>query len=67
MLFRNLERLLQTKKRENHSCRSGTFKVEACNFTNIRACFPRFLNCTNGTKSRRVSQISRISPDYNNR
>ena len=49
--LRDLEPFVQFKNREKHPWRSATFSAEACNFTksNTR---PRFLNCTNCTKSR---------------
>ena len=48
-------------KSEKHQSRSVTFsKVAVFNLqkvTLVHGCFSRFLNCTNGTKSRNASQI----------
>ena len=47
------------KKREKHLCRSVTFST-TCNFTKSNTppwVFLRFLNCTNGTKSRKASHL----------
>ena len=49
---------VQIKKREKHPLRSATLQAEACNFTKSNTfpwVFLRFLNCTNGTKSRNAS------------
>ena len=50
--LRNLAPFVQFKKREKHR--------KACNFIKsyiLHGCFSRFLNCTNGTKSRNASQF----------
>ena len=58
----NLVPVVQFKKREKHPWRSVTFsKVAslACNITKSNTppwVFLRFLNCTNGAKSRNASQ-----------
>ena len=49
--------LCNLKKRKKHSWRSDT---SACNFLKVsllHECFSRFLNCVNGTKSRKASHI----------
>ena len=56
--LRDLVPFVQFKKREKHPWRSGTCN-SACNFTTKNNTPPwvffRFLNCTNGTKSRNAS------------
>ena len=51
--LRDLVPFGQFKKREKHPWRSVTFKtlLHGC------FCFSRFLNCTDGSKSRKASQI----------
>ena len=42
-------------------------KLQAKNLINVtllHGCFSRFLNCTNGTKSRKTSQIAEIEITY---
>ena len=54
----NVVPLVQLKKREKHPWRSVA--LLACSFTKINTppcVFSRFLNCTNGTKSRKTSQM----------
>ena len=55
----------QFKKHENHPWKITTFCKVAVKATLLRRCFSRFLNCANGTKSRKASQIFwyRISPN----
>ena len=49
---------LQFKKREKHTWRSVTFKpAPLLKVTFFRGCFSCFLNCTNGTKSRKASHL----------
>ena len=70
--LRDLVPCAQFKEREKHPFRSVTFskvagllaklQVEARNFTKstlLRGCFSRFLNCRNGTKSRKAPHISK--------
>ena len=67
VIFREATGLVQFKKRE--STHGGVLllvklQVEACNFTKITTppwMFSRFLNCTNGTKSRKASHIYHLS------
>ena len=61
--LRDLVPFMQFKKHEKHQWRSVTlskvtnYRLSACNFTKIntppRVFFSFFLNCTNGTKSRK--------------
>ena len=60
--LRDLVSFVQFKKREKHPCRSVSFnKVSSFNLetlikvTLLHRCFSRFLNCTNGIKSRKTS------------
>ena len=53
--LRGLVPFVQFKKREKHPWRSVTFRLKV---TLIHGCFSRFLNCTNGTKSRIASHFS---------
>ena len=46
-------RLYTLKKREKHPWRSATLQK----VTLIHGCIPRSLNCKNGTKLRKASQI----------
>ena len=60
--LRNLVPCAHFKKCEKHSWRSVTFsKVAGFSLqpkvTRLLGCFPRFLNCTNGTKSRKAPHI----------
>ena len=56
----DLVSFVQFKKREKHPWRSITFsKVAGLKLTLLHWCFSRFLNCTNGTKSRYASHIAR--------
>ena len=57
-VLRNLVPFVQFKKREKHPWRGVTFSKVALKVTLLHGCFSRFLNCTNGTKSRNASQIS---------
>ena len=50
---RDLVPFIQFEKRENHPWRSVTFSK----VTLLHGYFSRFLNCTNGTKSRNVSHV----------
>ena len=52
----HLVSFVQFKKREKHSLRSVTFTATSLKVS-FYGCFPRFLNCTNGTKLRKTSQI----------
>ena len=51
--LRDLVPILQFKKREKHPWRSVTFSK----VTLLHGSFSRFLNCKNGTKSRKASYI----------
>ena len=63
-MLRDLVLFVQLKKREKHSWRSVTFsKVAGLKVTLHHECFSRFLNCTNGTKSRNASQCLFTSED----
>ena len=58
--FHDLVPFVQFKKREKHPWRSVTFSKAAnkgvlLKVTLLHGCFSRFLNCTNGTKSRKTS------------
>ena len=53
--LRDLVPCSQFKKRKKHPWRSATFsKVTLLKVTLFHGCFLRFLNCTNGTKSRKA-------------
>ena len=63
-VLRDLVPFVQFKKREKHLWRSVTFKKVASfqpesllKVTLFHVCFSRFLNCTNGTKSRNASHV----------
>ena len=63
--LRDLVAFVQLKKREKHPWRSVNFSKVAgfkpatlLKLTLLHGCFLRFLNCTNGTKSRNTSHIS---------
>ena len=57
-VFRALVPFVQLKKREKHPWRSVTFKpATLLKVTLLHWCFLRFLNCTNGTKSRNATHI----------
>ena len=67
--LRDLLPFVQFKKREKHPWRSVNFsKVRdfslntphSLQLTLLHECFLRFLNCTNGTKSRNASHISKV-------
>ena len=49
--LRDLVPFEQFKKREKHPWRSAKLTL-------VRGCFSRFLNCTNGTKSRNAPHIN---------
>ena len=62
--LRNFAPFVQFKNHEKHLWRSFTFckvagfePVTLLNVTLLDGCFSRFLNCTNGTKSRKASHI----------
>ena len=57
--LRNLVPLVQFKKREKHPWRSVNLSRVAglLKLTLLHGCFLRFLNCTNGTKSRNASHL----------
>ena len=63
--LRDLVPFAQFKKRGKHSWKSATFsKVAAATLLKVpllHGCFSRFLNCTNGTKSRNVSHLLILS------
>ena len=65
--LRNFLPFAQFKKRE-HSWRSGgvllLLKLQACKETQLQRRFSRFLNCRNGTKSRKTSHIIDTSRVY---
>ena len=63
---RNLVLFVQSKKCEKHSWRSVTFSNAAgfatlLKLTLFHGCFPYFLNCTNGTESRKASHKTHCS------
>ena len=58
-LLRNLVLFVQILKREKHSWRSVTLSKPKV--TLLHGCFSRFLNCTNGTKSRKTSHQNLLS------
>ena len=65
MLYAILVPVMQFKKREKRPWSSITFGKVACfsvrlKVTLLHGCFSRFLNCTNGTKSHKVSHIREI-------
>ena len=56
--FARFSTFLQFKKYGKHPWRSVTFsKVAKLKVTLLHRCFACFLNCTNGTKSRKASHI----------
>ena len=58
--LRNLVTCAQFKKREKHPWRSVTFRLQPATLlkvTLLRGFSSRFLNCTNGTKSRKAPNI----------
>ena len=63
--LRDLLPFAQFKKREKHPSRSVSFRKVArrlksatlLKLTLLRRCFSRFLNCTNGSKSRKASHM----------
>ena len=55
--LRDLVPFVQFKKREKHPWRNVTFSKVLLKETLFHGCFSRFLNCTNGTKSRKASHI----------
>ena len=71
---RDLISFLQFEKREKHAWRNVTFSKDTgrgvrpatlLKVTLFHECFSRFLNCTNGTKSGKASQLlpkPRFSP-----
>ena len=62
--LQDLVQLVQFKKRfEKRQWMSVTFsKVAGFHVTLFHGCFLRFLNCTNGNKSRNASQFGRDLP-----
>ena len=57
--LRDLVAFVQFKKREKHPRRSVNFKpATLLKLTHLHGFFSRFLNCTNGTKSRNAPQKS---------
>ena len=52
--LRDLVPFVQFKKREEHPRRSVNFT----NLALLHGCFSRFLNCTNGTKSRNAPHVA---------
>ena len=69
--LRDLLPFAQFKKREKHPWRSANFRKVAgfkpatlLKLTLLHGCFSRFLNCTNGTKSRNASHLE-IGGKYN--
>ena len=72
-MLRDLAPFVQFKKREKHPWRGVTFSSKvaglACNFTKSNTppwVFSRFLNCTNGTKSRNASHVYLREREYTN-
>ena len=67
--MRDLVPFVQFKKREKRPWRNVTFsKVEPATLlivTLLHWRFSRFLNCTNGTKLRKVSHIEKIHTQHN--
>ena len=57
--LRDLVPFVQFKKREKHPWRSVTFSTTLLRVTLLHGCFSRFLNCKNGTKSRKTSTFLR--------
>ena len=55
--LRDLAPFAQFKKREKHPWRSVTFPETLLKLTLLHECFSRFLNCTNGTKTRKASHM----------
>ena len=61
--LRDLVPFVQFKKREKHPWRSVNFSkislkpATLLKLALLHGCFSRFLNCTNGTKSRSASQL----------
>ena len=55
--LRDLVPVVQFKKREKHPWRSINLPATLLKVTLLHGCFSRFLNCTNGTKSRNAPQI----------
>ena len=63
--FRDFLPFVQFKKREKHSCsvlHSECYFQYLLKVTLLHRCFSRFLNCTNGTKSRNASHIHSYLP-----
>ena len=59
--MRDLALFVQFRKGEKYPWRSVTFMLKPATFrkvTLLHGCFSRFLNCTNGTKSRKASHIT---------
>ena len=67
--LRDLVPFVQFKKREKHPWMSVTFSKMAgqpatlLKVTLLHGCFSRFLNCTNGTKSRKVPRTKFVFSD----
>ena len=57
--LRDFVPFVKSKKREKHPWRSVTFSKVA-KVTLLHGCFSHFLNCTNGTKSRKASHMERL-------
>ena len=59
--MRDLVPFVQFKKREKHPWRSVNFSKDTGKslVKLLHGCFSRFLNCSNGTKSRNASHISK--------
>ena len=55
--FARLIPFIKFKKREKHSWKSVTFCGRQAKVILFHGCFSGFLNCTNGTKSRKASHI----------
>ena len=56
--LRDLVPVVQFKKREKHPWRSINLPATLLKVTLLHGCFSRFLNCTNGTKSRNAAHIN---------
>ena len=57
--MRNFVPFVQFKKREKHTCGSDSLSKIACVLkeTQLHGCFSRFLNCVDGTKPGKASQM----------
>ena len=65
--MRDLVPFIQFKKPKKHPRRNDTFSQSATllKVTLLHWCFSRFLNCTNGTKSRNASHIKGQYVNFN--